>query len=91
MIIVLIISVLIISNTVRLTIYAKKELIKSFQLVGATRAFIKSPFMLEGVFHGLIGALVATLLLYTTIRARYRICEAYVRMSPKYYRDQRFK
>jgi len=64
LIIVLIISVLIISNTVRLTIYAKNELIKSFQLVGATRTFIKTPFILEGIFHGLIGALVATLLLY---------------------------
>ena len=68
LIIVLIVSVLIISNTVRLTIYAKKELIKSFQLVGATRAFIKAPFILEGVFHGLIGALVATVLLFTTMK-----------------------
>ena len=68
LIIVLIVSVLIISNTVRLTIYAKKELVKSFQLVGATRAFIKTPFILEGIFHGLIGALVATLLLYTTMK-----------------------
>ena len=68
LIIVIIVSVLIISNTVRLTIYAKKELIKSFQLVGATRAFIKTPFILEGIFHGLIGALVATLLLYTTMK-----------------------
>ena len=65
LIIVLFVSVLIISNTVRLTIYAKNELIKSFQLVGATRTFIKTPFILEGIFHGLIGALVATLLLYT--------------------------
>ena len=68
LIIVLIVSVLIISNTVRLTIFAKNELIKSFQLVGATRTFIKTPFILEGVFHGLFGALVATLLLYTTMK-----------------------
>ena len=68
LIIVLTVSVLIISNTVRLTIFAKNELIKSFQLVGATRAFIKTPFILEGVFHGLIGALVATLLLYSTMK-----------------------
>ena len=68
LIIVLIVSVLIISNTVRLTIYAKKELIKSFQLVGATRAFIKAPFILEGIFHGLIGAFFATILLYTTMK-----------------------
>ena len=67
LIIILIVSVLIISNTVRLTIYAKKELIKSFQLVGATRSFIKTPFILEGVFHGLIGAFIASLLLYGTL------------------------
>ena len=67
LIVILIVSVLIISNTVRLTIYAKKELIKSFQLVGATRSFIKTPFILEGVFQGLIGAFVASLLLYSTI------------------------
>ena len=51
-----------------MTIYAKKELIKSFQLVGATRAFIKTPFILEGIFHGLIGAFVASLILYTTMK-----------------------
>ena len=67
LIIILVISVLIISNTVRLTIYAKKELIKSFQLVGATRSFIKTPFILEGVFHGLIGAFIASLLLYGSL------------------------
>ena len=67
LIIILVVSVLIISNTVRLTIYAKKELIKSFQLVGATRSFIKTPFILEGVFHGLIGAFIASLLLYDTL------------------------
>ncbi|MBT4318854.1 MAG: hypothetical protein HOD52_07200 [Candidatus Marinimicrobia bacterium] len=67
LIIILVVSVLIISNTVRLTIYAKKELIKSFQLVGATRSFIKTPFILEGVFHGLIGAFIASLLLYGSL------------------------
>ena len=67
LIIILVVSVLIISNTVRLTIYAKKELIKSFQLVGATRSFIKTPFILEGVFRGLIGAFIASLLLYGSL------------------------
>jgi cell division transport system permease protein len=64
---ILIVSVLIISNTVRLTIYAKKDLIKSFQLVGATRLFVKAPFILEGIFHGLIGALVSSLLLFSCL------------------------
>jgi cell division transport system permease protein len=64
---ILIVSVLIISNTVRLTIYAKKDLIKSFQLVGATRLFVKAPFILEGIFHGLIGALISSLLLFSCL------------------------
>jgi len=63
LIFVLLISVLIISNTVRLTIFAKEELIKALQLIGATRAFVKAPFVIEGVFHGLIGALLASILL----------------------------
>jgi cell division transport system permease protein len=63
LILVLLISVLIISNTVRLTIFAKEELIKALQLIGATRAFVKAPFVIEGVFHGLIGALLASILL----------------------------
>ncbi len=63
LILVMLISILIISNTVRLTIYAKKELIGALQLIGATRAFVKAPFVLEGIFHGLIGALLASILL----------------------------
>jgi len=63
LIFVLLISVLIISNTVRLTIFAKEELIKALQLIGATRSFVKAPFVIEGVFHGLIGALLASILL----------------------------
>ena len=63
LILVLVVSVFIISNTVRLTIYAKKELIQSLQLIGATNVFVKAPFIIEGVFHGLIGAVLASLLL----------------------------
>jgi len=63
LILVLVVSVFIISNTVRLTIYAKKELIQSLQLIGATNVFVKAPFIIEGVFHGLIGAALASLLL----------------------------
>ena len=63
LLLVLVVSVFIISNTVRLTIYAKKELIQSLQLIGATNVFVKAPFIIEGVFHGLIGAALASLLL----------------------------
>ena len=63
LILVLVITVLIISNTVRLTIFAKHELIQALQLIGATRSFVKAPFVIEGVLHGLIGATLAAILL----------------------------
>jgi cell division transport system permease protein len=48
-----------IANTIRLAIYARREEIGIMKLVGATNWFIRIPFMLEGVFAALVGALVA--------------------------------
>lgn len=48
-----------IANTIRLGIYARREEIGIMKLVGATNMFIRIPFMLEGVFAALIGALIA--------------------------------
>ena len=64
----LIIAIFIISNTVRLTIFSKKELIKSLQLIGATKWFIKGPFIIEGIVHGLIAAILAVYSLVGIIR-----------------------
>ena len=64
----LIIALFIISNTVRLTIFSKKELIKSLQLIGATKWFIKGPFIIEGIIHGLIAAILAVYSLVGIIR-----------------------
>jgi cell division transport system permease protein len=58
-IIVIGIAVIIISNTLRLTIYAKKDLIQALQLIGATRSFVKAPFVIEGMLQGLLGSLLA--------------------------------
>ena len=55
----LVIAVFIISNTVRLTILSKKELIRSLQLVGATKWFVKGPFIIEGLVHGLIATVLS--------------------------------
>tara|TARA_B100001996_G_scaffold20964_1_gene16789 strand:+ start:3165 stop:4034 length:870 start_codon:yes stop_codon:yes gene_type:complete len=60
----LIISVFIISNTVRLTVLSKKELIKSLQLIGATKWFVKAPFIIEGLVHGLLATILSV---YTII------------------------
>jgi len=60
---VIFITIFTISNTVRLTIYSREKLIESLQLIGATRAFIKAPFIIEGILHGLIGTILASSLL----------------------------
>lgn len=61
--ILLIISVALINNTIRLAIYSQRFLIKSMQLVGATRNFIRKPFILLAALHGLIAAFIAILIL----------------------------
>lgn len=48
-----------ISNTIKLTIYARQELVRNMHLVGATAFFINTPFILEGVMQGVFGALVS--------------------------------
>ena len=59
----LIMAVTLISNTVRLSIYAKRFIVRSMQLVGATREFIMKPFMKTFVIQGVIGSVIALALL----------------------------
>ncbi|HIY75051.1 MAG TPA: permease-like cell division protein FtsX [Candidatus Sphingobacterium stercorigallinarum] len=66
--ILLIIAVALINNTIRLAIYSQRFLIKSMQLIGATRSFIRRPYIFYGIAHGLIGALIAILLLILTLQ-----------------------
>jgi cell division transport system permease protein len=61
--ILLLISVALINNTIRLAIYSQRFLIKSMQLVGATRNFIRRPFVLIAALHGLIAAIIAIIIL----------------------------
>jgi cell division transport system permease protein len=53
------IALTIINNTIRLSIYSRRFLIRTMQLVGATRAFIRRPFLFQSAFHGLLAALIA--------------------------------
>src|SRR5882757_1659213 len=65
-------SVALINNTIRLAIYSQRFLIKSMQLVGATKGFIRKPFMLYGIWHGLLGGLIAILILIGTLSFAYK-------------------
>ncbi|MDP9080349.1 MAG: permease-like cell division protein FtsX [Bacteroidota bacterium] len=67
-----VLSVALINNTIRLAIYSQRFLIKSMQLVGATKGFIRKPFMLYGIWHGLLGGLIATLILIGTLSLAYK-------------------
>ena len=52
-------TVILISNTIRLSIYARRDLIRILKLVGATDRFVRFPFMIEGILEGFFGSLVA--------------------------------
>jgi cell division transport system permease protein len=62
-------SVLIVSNTIRLAVYARADEIEIMRLVGATKMHIRAPFLLEGLIQGGLGAGLALLLLYGAYRA----------------------
>lgn len=59
----LFISLTIINNTIRISVYSKRFLIRTMQIVGATRSFIRKPFLLRSIIQGTIAALLAVLLL----------------------------
>lgn len=52
-------SVFLVSNTIRLIINSKKKIIETFKLLGATRLFIMSPFLIEGFIQGLAGSAIS--------------------------------
>ena len=59
MIVLLIISVVIISNTVRLTVFNRRKEINIMKYIGATDRFIRMPFIIEGMLIGFLGAIIA--------------------------------
>jgi cell division transport system permease protein len=57
-------SLMLVGNTIRLSIYARRREVEVMRLVGATRWFIRWPFMIEGVVVGFTGGLLAILILW---------------------------
>ena len=68
--------VFVVINHVRLVAFAKRRILATMQLVGATRAFVRTPFILQGLMHGLGGALITAAFFY--------LCEQFL-LTP--YRD----
>jgi len=61
------ISLALINNTIRLSIYSKRFIINTMKLVGATRGFIRIPFIIKSIINGFIGSVIAIILLVLVI------------------------
>jgi len=61
-------TLLIVSNTIRLAVYARRDEIEILRLVGAGRSFVSIPFLVEGFIQGSLGGIVAVTLLYGFFR-----------------------
>lgn len=66
---ILLISLTLIDNTIKLSMYSNRFLIKSMQLVGATRWFIIKPFIMRSLFHGFVSGVIAVLGLIAVLYA----------------------
>jgi cell division transport system permease protein len=66
---VLLASMVLVGNTIRLTIYARRLLIRTMKLVGATDRFVRRPFVVEGIAQGFLAGLIAGSVLYGLRRA----------------------
>jgi cell division transport system permease protein len=82
-------AIFLVSNTIRLAIYAKRRLLRTMELVGATPGFIRLPFLLEGVIQGAIGGALAAALLYALLEYGLRFVLSdvaqFVRMDSSFY------
>jgi len=59
----MVIALALINNTIRLSIYSKRFIIKTMLLVGATQGFIRRPFVLKGIKHGIYASFISILML----------------------------
>jgi len=82
-------AIFLVSNTIRLAIYAKRRLLRTMELVGATAGFIRLPFLLEGIIQGFVGGVVAAGVLYILLEYTSRLLSeefaAYIHMEPVFY------
>jgi cell division transport system permease protein len=82
-------AILLVSNTIRLAIYAKRRIIRTMELVGATSMFIRLPFLIEGLLQGVLGGVIASGLLYFLLEYTTRYFAAdfsvYLQMPQMFY------
>ncbi len=62
-------AIFLVSNTIKLIIFSRSNVIQIMKLVGATRRFIRRPFLIEGIVQGLMGGCLAVLFFYLILKA----------------------
>jgi cell division transport system permease protein len=82
-------AIFLVSNTIRLAIYAKRQVLRTMELVGATSGFIRFPFLLEGILQGFAGGVIAASLLFVLIEYSSRLLSVefsgFIHMEPFFY------
>lgn len=73
----IVISIFIISNTIKLTVHARRKEISIMKYVGATNSFVRTPFVIEGIIIGIISSIISLLL----VGGAYNWCANKVRLS----------
>ena len=63
-----VIAFALINNTIRLSVYSKRFLIRTMKLVGATNSFIRKPFLIKGIYQGIYSSIFATFMLIGSIQ-----------------------
>ena len=63
-VLVLFASIFLVANTIRLAIYARRLMIRTMKLVGATDSFVRQPFIVEGIIQGIIASLLALFIIW---------------------------
>ena len=61
-------SIMLVSNTIKLVILSRIKIIETMKLVGATRGFIRRPLIVEGILQGLIGSILAVAFFYASMK-----------------------
>jgi cell division transport system permease protein len=80
-------TVAVISNAIRVTLFARRREIRIMQLVGATNGFIRLPFVFEGVFDGAVGAVLACFVVATGYGYLVRTALASVPLLAEFHTD----
>jgi cell division transport system permease protein len=78
-------SIFLVSNTIKLIIFSRSNIIEIMKLVGATRIFVRRPFVIEGVIQGIIGGALAAAFFYFLFRIIKLEIPGFIFIDPKNY------